>query len=513
MRNLPAPWPAILQLALLLSVTAASDAQEPAAALASGSIADPTEDILRLPPVDSEPAGSSFSIPGTATPDQEEGDRPQGPVPKGAAPEFGMGPPGAGPQGPFRYSAIWFPSTQVHGQDTNWGLVGEDLSLMCPLWTDPPSAWMFMASVRNRFIQTDAVMPTTGQEYPSELWSANLGLMYHRRLDNGWMLGGGVNLGSASDRPFASIREMNVGMNAMLRVPQGEHNAWMFSLIYSPLNELSFPIPLVAFNWNPSEQFHANIGLPFQMTYRPTDHWVFDASYMPIHTIHTKATYRFNERLAAFAGYDWSNEIYSLADRLDDKERFFMYDQRVSLGLEASLAKFATVIATGGYAFDPLFVRGNAVGYVGEQPRGHRRRPVYFPSVQPAILTTEGPTGVAGVLNSGWLYRQRPKCRCRESTNPRKGAVRLGTYPKRVVESRFPGRKWPAPGCYPPQVDKEIPFSLFCGGNRRGSVTNRVGTRATLPEDLTACPSWWHRRTPYMIGWRSWNRRARALRL
>ena len=64
---------------------------------------------------------------------------------------------------------------------------------------------------------------------------------------------------------------MNVSMNGMLRIPQGEHNAWLFTLMYSPTSQLNFPIPGVAYSWNPSPQFHANIGLPLQMTCgRPT---------------------------------------------------------------------------------------------------------------------------------------------------------------------------------------------------------------------------------------------------
>jgi hypothetical protein len=76
-----------------------------------------------------------------------------------------------------------------------------------------------------------------------------------------------VNVGSASDHPFATIHEMDVGANAMLRVPEGQNNAWLFSLNYSPTSELAFPVPGVAFSYNPSPEFHANIGLPLQVTW------------------------------------------------------------------------------------------------------------------------------------------------------------------------------------------------------------------------------------------------------
>ena len=230
--------------------------------------------------------------------------------------------------------------------------------------------------VRNRLIDTDAVLPDTGQPIPSELWDVNLGLRYARQLDDGWITGGGVSLGSASDHPFAGIREMYVGMNAMLRIPQGEHNAWLFSLMYSPTSELNFPVPGVAFSWNPSPEFHANIGLPLQVTWRPTEDWQFQASYMLISTVHLKAQYRITKHLSAFAAYDWSNEAYVLLDRPEDNDRFFMYDQRVSLGLSASLLPPLDGLARRRLRLRPLHVRGHVVRHQRFRHRELGRRTV-----------------------------------------------------------------------------------------------------------------------------------------
>ncbi len=269
----------------------------------------------------------------------------------------GMGPGG---QGPISYRTFWFPSVPVKGQAGDWGLVGQDFSLAYPLWVDLPNTVMVTASVRNRLINTDAILPDSHKEYPSELWNAQVGLMYMRQLSGDRMIGGGVSLGSASDHPFASIQEMNVSMNAMYRIPSGERNAWMFMLMYSPMGEIQFPIPGVSYSYNPSDQFHANIGLPFMFSYKPTDRWTFEASYMLIHAIHVKAIYKIAERLNAFAGYDWSNETYMLQDRTNEKDRFFLYDQRVALGLDMPLTSWLTAELLGGYAF-------NRYSFIGQQ--------------------------------------------------------------------------------------------------------------------------------------------------
>ena len=274
----------------------------------------------------------------------------------------GMGGPGGNliPSDSVRYGVIWFPTVRLEGQPGNFEMWGEDLSFSHPLWTDGTSSWSLTGGVRNRLIDTDAILPNTGQPVPADLWDINLGLRYMRQLDNGWTTGGGVSFGSASDHPFADIGVMNVSMNGMLRIPQGEHNAWMFTLMYSPTNQLNFPIPGVAYSWNPSPQFHFNIGLPLQMTWRPTDDFQFQASYMLIETVHVKAQYRLTRWLSGFAAYDMSSEAYTLLDRPETNDRFFIYDERVSLGLQTMFAKNWTASLSSGYVFDRYLFEGTS---------------------------------------------------------------------------------------------------------------------------------------------------------
>jgi hypothetical protein len=304
-------------------------------------------ELQRLPPVDQQPSPRKADQSGLGF---------------GSALGPGMG---AGGRGPINYRAFWFPSEPVKGQAANWEMVGQDFSLAYPLWMDLPNTLLITAGVRNRLINTDAIMPDSHQPYPSELWNAQAGLMYLRKLSGDRMLGGGVSIGSASDHPFASIREMTVSTYAMYRIPSGDRNAWMFMLLYSPTSELQFPIPGVSYSYNPSDQFHANIGLPFMLSYKPNDRWSFVASYMLIHTIHVKAIYKIAERVNAFAGYDWSNEVYMLRDRLVESDRFFLYDQRATLGLEFPISSWLSAELVGGYAFNRFSFSGRQWDSVG----------------------------------------------------------------------------------------------------------------------------------------------------
>jgi hypothetical protein len=262
---------------------------------------------------------------------------------------------------PFRadYRAAWFPDEHVVGQATVLGYVRQDLGLVVPIWQDGPDGWAASFNGRSEVFHTHAVLPTTDQPFPDELWNVRLGTTYRHQFDNGWIAGGTISVGSASDRPFHSIEEMTAGVNTFLRVPQGDHNAWLFTLSYSPTSELPFPIPGVAFLYQPSDRFRANIGLPFQLMYRPVDDLTLDLSYMLLRTVHARATYRVYGRVRVYAGFDWDNESYFLADRPDERERFFSYDKRLTGGV---LVPFGHVLLdlSSGYVFDRFYFEGRS---------------------------------------------------------------------------------------------------------------------------------------------------------
>ncbi len=178
-------------------------------------------------------------------------------------------------------------------------------------------------------------------------------------FSNGWIGGGSLSVGSASDKPFHSINEMTVGVNAFLRVPQGDHNAWLFSLSYSPTSELPFPIPGVAYIYQPSDYLRINIGLPFAVWYRPWDDLTLELSYMLLRTVHARAAYRVCAPVRVYAGFDWSNESYFLADRNDENDRFFYYEKRLSAGVQVFLRRQALLDISGGYVFDRFYFQGH----------------------------------------------------------------------------------------------------------------------------------------------------------
>jgi hypothetical protein len=256
------------------------------------------------------------------------------------------------------YKATWFPDEEVRGQPTNLGYQQYDFSLAAPVMQDPFNEWSVNTHVRAEFFHTGAVLPQSGMPFPDELWNVRFGTTYRHLFENDWIAGVGASVGSASDKPFHSIEEMFFGINAFVRIPSGERNAWLFTLSYSPTNELNFPVPGVAYVWQPSDYFLANIGLPLMIFYRPTDDLTLDFSYMLIRTVHARATYRLAPPLRVHVAFDWANENYFLADRANVNDRFFYYDKRLTTGVQYILSPRASLDLSGGYVFDRFYFQG-----------------------------------------------------------------------------------------------------------------------------------------------------------
>jgi hypothetical protein len=200
--------------------------------------------------------------------------------------------------------------------------------------------------------------------FPSELWNVTFGLNFLHKFDNGWTAAFGLNFGSASDKPFNGIKEMNVGFNAFLQVPvSNERDWWRFSLMYSAVGNVNFPIPGVAYVWNPREDLHVCIGLPLSVMWRPVEDLTINAMYVPFANVNARVTYRPADRLFIFGGFQWAQEAYLLADRAELNDRFLGYEKRLIGGIRWDIWQHAALEINSGYAFDRYYGIGqNQIG-------------------------------------------------------------------------------------------------------------------------------------------------------
>lgn len=257
------------------------------------------------------------------------------------------------------FKVDWFPEQDVVGQTGGLGWWAQDFSVLVPLAQDTCWETFATANVRSLLFRNDAILlPNTLQPFPDDLWNLRLGLGGRYRLANEWIVGANLSIGSASDQPFHGIEEMLATVQAFLRVPSGETNAWLFSVFYSPTSEITFPIPGVAYVCQPTENLRAVLGIPFVLMYRPVEDLSFSFFYLPVRTVKAQAGYRLAPPLRLYVGYDWGNEGYFLVDRPDDRDRLYYYDMRITVGVQVFASRHFFVDLHAGYAFERFFFEG-----------------------------------------------------------------------------------------------------------------------------------------------------------
>lgn len=260
------------------------------------------------------------------------------------------------------YRITFYSDERVQGQSTHLDLTQHNFTLVTPLFQNSTDELAMSARLRYQNYDTAARLPDTGQRLPEELYDAKAGLSYRHKFANDWILGGSVTAGSASDEPFHSEDELIVRAAALLRVPSGPRNAWLYSITYASDVEIfhmrHIPIPGIAYYWAPSDSFRAVIGFPFtSVEYRPVEALTLEASYFPVRTVRARAMYAVFRPLRVFIGFDADHDSYYLAHRGDKDDQLFYYEKRVTAGMRFDL-RHVGIEVTGGYAFDRFYFEG-----------------------------------------------------------------------------------------------------------------------------------------------------------
>ena len=272
--------------------------------------------------------------------------------------------PGQSPFGssaPVSLGGFWAPAVDVSGQPTTLGMNAQFARVAAPLVTPQEGGplWLGIAKFGRLELATDAILPNSLQPVPDQLWLVETGFMHVRPLADGATVGGTFLFGSASDRPYAAGRDLTLMAIAFYNRPaKNDRDEWNFSLFYSPTSQLPYPLPGLAYVWRPDATFEAKIGVPAAIEYRPDDDWTFTANYFPLVNFAATARRRLSERLSFLAYYRTDTQIFFLADRLLDDERFYVFDQRAAAGLEQTLGRGFALELTAAYLFDRSLFQG-----------------------------------------------------------------------------------------------------------------------------------------------------------
>jgi hypothetical protein len=280
-------------------------------------------------------------------------------------PDSDPGGPGGGGFGGFGgnepgYEITWYPSAAVEGQgNKELSVVKNSFSTEVPVWGNDTDMLTMSFSASNMHFSGAAVLPNTKRTFPSDLQSLKLGLNHMHQYGNGRSRMLMLDIESSSDKPFQSTREINLTLGGFYTKPtKNGRDSWMYGAIYSPFGWPNFPIPLVAYQWNPSESLSASIGLPMSLNWKPTDKLKVDLGLNPS-GIDAMTTFQASERLSFYGGYQQVQEQYFLADRVNRKDNFFLLEQHFIMGVRRELWQDVALDVSAGYAFDRHFGEGD----------------------------------------------------------------------------------------------------------------------------------------------------------
>jgi hypothetical protein len=281
---------------------------------------------------------------------------PEMPAAQDSAPED-PGPPDGfgGPDDEPGYLLRWYPSASVVGQGTELEILRNKLGVDVPVWFQEADAVMLSVGIDHTQFTGQAFLPDTRRLFPKELWNITMGVKHMHQYENGWTSMLMFDVGSASDKPFHSAREMSYTMAGFVMIPaRNSRDMWMLGAMYSPYGSPSmpFPIPLVSYQWKPSESFNMSIGFPMALTWKPTERLSLKLDYIPLTNINAIATYKLTDDFCLYGGYQYENGQYMLADRINRKDSFVTLEQQLLMGLRKNFGEHLSLDVSAGYAFD-----------------------------------------------------------------------------------------------------------------------------------------------------------------
>jgi hypothetical protein len=213
-----------------------------------------------------------------------------------------------------------------------------------------------------RKLEGSALLVDRDQWLPQELYDVSIGATSRYRLDNNWILGARIEVGSPSDEPFASEKELALHATVFVQMPWQESLDWVFLLDYA--NDRNFgrhvPLPGAALHYYPDRSLDVLVGFPYSNArWMPVPEVTLSASYLIPRSVNAEVAYKLTDNWTVYGLYAWDHQSWFRHDRHDDADQLQYYEMRTELGLRWDLLDGLGVEFAGGYAFDRFWFEGD----------------------------------------------------------------------------------------------------------------------------------------------------------
>lgn len=206
----------------------------------------------------------------------------------------------------------------------------------------------------------DGIKLDSGKELPAELYRYEIGFQYFQPLSDKRMLGVRASAGYSGDKPSSAGKDLSYSLNMFYGFP-GEGNGYWMLMVFmannSPLVNY-LPIPGVVYLYR-TPTFTGMFGFPIlSMQWTPAGALSYSLSLFGL-TLQSEVAYGARDQYQIFTGYSFNRQSYILSDRIEEKDRLSIQDQKVALGFRFPIKKKAEIEFKAGRSFDRSIYIGN----------------------------------------------------------------------------------------------------------------------------------------------------------
>lgn len=200
---------------------------------------------------------------------------------------------------------------------------------------------------------------SSGTPVPVDLWKAELGTIYARKMDEDRNWGVRTSVGSASDHPFSTWDVTTLSVVGSYSWPESRTSRWTLLLAYSNNSPIANGVPIPGFSYSFREKnLFATLGLPFSaLVWMPAPGCMFSFSFFGP-TINSELAFGNPRGIQLFTGWSWTQSIYLRESRPDPLDRLYYLEMHSPIGLRAPLYKNLKTEFSIGYSFDRRFFEG-----------------------------------------------------------------------------------------------------------------------------------------------------------
>lgn len=204
--------------------------------------------------------------------------------------------------------------------------------------------------------------------------SLESGFAAHRITRDGWLPGNLYNAGaalnyrsgrysfsgglrSASDRPFYSAHETDLGLNASRVISSKGPHRLSFGLAYSSRRSFArgIPFPYLLYSYR-TEKF--TFLAPFSASWRPSPEYELSASYMPPKSFRAGVSRKLSDKLRLGTYYYYGTLQFDLARRPDKDYTTFIEQHNAGLSVNYARSKEHFIQAYAGWAIKGRYYNG-----------------------------------------------------------------------------------------------------------------------------------------------------------